>query len=139
MNKHIEDIIKSINRHKKGLRDPQIMHPEREWGIGIFLAVLIFILSATWSLSLYIENRNAAAHMQTEEQPESVVYRESQVEEALARLKERTTTLNSLLPRADEIVEIEEAVVEEVVPTAEVTASSSEEIIEEVTTPLLVE
>ncbi|MBP6924679.1 MAG: hypothetical protein KBC62_04485, partial [Candidatus Pacebacteria bacterium] len=109
MNKHIEDIIKSINRHKKGLRDPQIMHPEREWGIGIFLAVLIFILSATWSLSLYIENRNAAAHMQTEEQPESVVYRESQVEEALARLGERTTVLTSLLPKTNEMVEVPEA------------------------------
>lgn len=131
MNKHIDTIIKSINRHKKGLRDPQIMHPEREWSIGIFMAVFIFISSAAWSLGVYISNRNASANVQTEEQSESVVYRESMVEEALSRLKERTTTLASLLPRTTEVFEEEtiEEPAEETASNSDVSASSTEEIV----------
>lgn len=131
MNKHIDSIIKSINRHKKGLRDPQIMHPEREWLIGIFLALLIFVSATAWSLAVYLTNRNAAAVMPTEEQSESVVYRESMVEEALLRLEKRGTMLASLLPRTTESESVETPL-EETASTTEEIAPVVEETLEEV-------
>lgn len=129
MNKHIDNILKSIDRQKKGLRDPQIMHPERDWPIGIFIAILIFIATGVWSLTLYLENRNASVVTQTEEQSESVVYRESMVEEALGRLEERAAKLASLLPRTAEPV-IEETVEEIATSTEEIAPVVEEEIIE---------
>jgi hypothetical protein len=129
MNKHIDTILKSISRHKRGLRDPQIMHPEREWLIGILIALIIFVLSGTWSLTLYLKNRNATAEGQFEEQSETVVYRESMVNEALGRLRERDETLKSLLGNEETPIEpaIEES--EAKPPTeSQETATSSAEI-----------
>ena len=134
MNKHIDNIVKSIGRHKKGLRDPQIMHPEREWTIGIFLALLIFIASATWSLTLYLENRNAALGAPIEEQSESLVYRESMVAQGLTRLDERAKMLASLLPQTNQ-VQVEE-VIEEVATSTESTIPPTEESTEDEVEPI---
>jgi hypothetical protein len=134
MNKQIENIIKSINRQRRGLRDPQIMHPEREWLIGMVLALSIFVLTATWSMTVYLKNRNASTQIEAEQQSESVVYRETMVAEALARLEKRTAELNTLLEQGGSgVVEVRE---EEVVApsTTESGASSTVAIPEEVGT-----
>lgn len=136
MNKHIDNIVKSISRHKKGLRDPRIMHPEREWTIGILLAALVFVSSATWSLTVYLENRNAAAGMSIEEQSESVVYRETMVKEALSQLDSRAKKLKTLLPDTSRVVE---EIVEEVASSTDEIATSSVEIIETTATSTLAE
>jgi hypothetical protein len=128
MNKNIDNILKSISRHKHGLRDPQIMHPEREWLIGISIAVTIFILSGAWSLTLYLKNRNVSSDIQMGEQSEVVVYRESMVNEALGRLDERKAELDALLGK-EPIVETSPEEPEEITPPAEneSIATSSEE------------
>lgn len=128
MNKNIDNILKSISRHKHGLRDPQIMHPEREWLIGISIAVTIFILSGAWSLTLYLKNRNVSSDIQMGEQSEVVVYRESMVNEALGRLDERKAELDALLGK-EPIVETPPEELEEIAPPAEDEniATSSEE------------
>lgn len=104
MSKQLDNLLKSIQRHKRGLRDPQIMHPERDWLIGIAFALTIFIVSASWSMTVYLKNRNAAATMEFEQESESVVYRESMVNEALARIQARADTLESLLEESEALV-----------------------------------
>jgi hypothetical protein len=103
------------------------MHPERDWSIGVFLALLIFIASATWSLTVYLVNRNISPDTGTGQQDESVVYRESMVEEALTRLEERATTLASLLPRTVQSEPVIEEPVEEPVQNTEEETSIVEE------------
>lgn len=129
MNKNIDNILKSISRHKHGLRDPQIMHPEREWLIGISIAVTIFILSGAWSLTLYLKNRNVSSDIQMGEQSEVVVYRESMVNEALGRLDKRKAALDALLGR-ESVVETPPEEPEEIVAPVEdeSIATSSEEM-----------
>lgn len=128
MNKNIDNILKSISRHKRGLRDPQIMHPERDWLLGIVMAVSIFVLSGGWSLALYLKNRNLTDVESSTPQTDNVVYRESMVAEALGRLEKRNRELNSLLPgeaEAEAKVEVETA------SSTDDIASTTEEVIDE--------
>jgi hypothetical protein len=138
MNKHIDNIVKSIARRRKGLSDPHIMHPEREWTIGILLALIVFVLSATWSLTVYLENRNASADASSEEQSESMVYRETMVKQALTRIDDRAKKLKTLLPETQNTQEEVEEEIEPVATSTEpVVATSTEEVIEEPDGPLI--
>jgi hypothetical protein len=127
MSKQIDNLLKSISRHKRGLRDPQIMHPGRDWLIGIAFALTIFILSAIWSTTVYLKNRNASAQIEFEQQSEAVIYRESMVTEALGRIQDRADTLDALLGQS------RGRVVEEVVNLATTTPETT------TTTPVLLE
>lgn len=89
-------MARKVFRHERGLRDPQIMHPEREWLIGLLVMVLIFTASAGWSAQVYLKNKNVSADQTTVGEGEAV-YREPQVKEALRIADEREDELRELL------------------------------------------
>lgn len=95
--KQFTDIAKKIIRSQKGLRNHQLMHPSREWAIGLCVAALMFLGSAVWSSMMYLEYKteNLSQDNNTQEQP--VVYREALVDSALDLYAEKNSKLNALL------------------------------------------
>lgn len=92
---HLKNILKKIARKPKPLRDPQLMHPQREWMIGLIVATFIFSVVA--SVSIYIYFKNQAVDVQVaNDDAANVVYRESLVKEALAIINKRSETLQNL-------------------------------------------
>jgi hypothetical protein len=89
-------MARKVFRHERGLRDPHIMHPEREWLIGLLVMVLIFVAGAGWSAQIYLKNKNVSADQTTVNDGETV-YREPQVKEALRIAGERENELSELL------------------------------------------
>lgn len=84
-----------ILHRQAGLRDYQIMHPTRDWHIGLAVAVSIFLVGAATSAQLYFSNINTSLEAQVTPE-EVIVYRETVVEAALERLVEREETFRQL-------------------------------------------
>jgi hypothetical protein len=94
--KQMTDMVRKILKHSQGLRDHKIMHPEREWLIGLSFALLIFIASAYGSAFTYWKNKNITASTDMITSEEVTVYRESVVKEALAKFDIRNKEREAL-------------------------------------------
>jgi hypothetical protein len=95
-NRHrIKLLVKKLFKKREVLRDPQLMHPEREWAIGLGIALLLFILAAAISVYTYFKNQSINVEVNGDTATE-VVYRESLVDEVLATISNREQTLQSL-------------------------------------------
>ena len=79
----IRKLAKRVVRHQQGRRTHQIMHPERDWLIGVAIAIFIVVASAVWSGSKYVETREIISVGVTAEAEDAAVYRESNVKTAL--------------------------------------------------------
>lgn len=92
-----KEMAKKVMRKQHGLRDPQIMHPEREWLIGIVGALVIFFFCVFCSIYAYIENKSISFEQAHTQSDEVVVYRESLVKDALGQFAERKEVLDGLV------------------------------------------
>lgn len=137
------ELAKSVLGHKRVLVTPRIMHPNREWGIGLILACSIFFASTVWSIQTYgkyKEDKTLEVEM-NKSGPEQ--YRAALVEEAQSIMKERSLKYNEILSN---IKFIETVVVEvEKVPVIKVSTSSetnlattSVEMVNPTSTPIIV-
>jgi len=107
-------MAKKVFRHQRGLRDPQIMHPEREWSVGLLIAVVFFVGCAAWSSQVYLKNKNVSADQSALSDKGGAVYREPQVKEALQIASKREEELQTLLgvtPTPPVVVEEPEATI----------------------------
>jgi hypothetical protein len=95
-NNPIKKMVSSILRNrKKALFDRNIMHPEREWFLGVFLGLVILCIGIAWSVSTYMQFKNVSlTSLSTEE--ENVVYRQSLVDTALADFEVRKKSYEDL-------------------------------------------
>ncbi len=118
------EMAKKVFQRGRGLRDPHIMHPEREWLGGLLVMILIFVISATWSAQVYLKNKNVSAAPTTTGEGEAV-YREPQVKEALKMASEREAELRNLFGEAPITLPVQEEA------QATSTATTTEEMIEE--------
>lgn len=89
-----KEIVKKLDRQKKGLRDPRIMHPEREWLLGIAVMIFVFLGSAYWSAQTYLKNRNVTSEEIVSD--ENVTYRDAIVRDVLQRFNKRGETYATL-------------------------------------------
>lgn len=92
---YITQLKQKFLKKKPVIRDPQLMHPEREWGVGLVIAVLIFSVCGIWSIYTYLKNRSITA-APTQDNTQQTVYRESVVNEALEIVAKRKRTLDQL-------------------------------------------
>jgi hypothetical protein len=95
--KQIAELAKSILRRQRGLKDPQLMHPSREWVTGLFIALIIFVLCALWSVQSFVRNRNISSEQVGVDVGETTVYRKSMVDAALQEFAKRETKFQALL------------------------------------------
>lgn len=103
------NIIKS---HKK-IKSPELVHPKREWAIGLLVSVLIFAGTAWWSIQTYRSYQNTAVNFNVQEE-EVVVYRKSLVESALEVFSTRAEEYGNLTssPKTEPVFVEEVEVVE---------------------------
>ena len=129
--KDITEIAKKMMRKHQGLRDPQIIHPRRDWIIGVFLSLAAFAGIAWWSGMSYLNYSNISVIESVELADTSVVYKEGQVNAALELFKEQTDNYNQLLQNRVRYVPtiVEEEVVATTTENATSSATTTEEIV----------
>ena len=129
--KDITEIAKKMMRKHQGLRDPQIIHPRRDWIIGVFLSLVAFAGIAWWSGVSYLNYSNISVIESVELADTSVVYKEGQVNAALELFKEQTDNYNQLLQNRVRYVPtiVEEEVVATTTENATSSATTTEEIV----------
>ena len=113
---------RKIMRRQSGLHDYQIMHPTRDWYIGLAIAVSIFLVGAAASAQLYFMNKNIS--LDTNAEAEVVVYRESIVEAALERLRERDAVFSALQTAPGNQPVVPVATTTPAIPTEEVASTT---------------
>jgi hypothetical protein len=95
--KEFKKMAKKILQSDKPVQNPKLMHPAREWGVGILTGLVILAGSAIWSANTYISYRNGASISGSAPDGEVVVYRASLVEAALKTYADRTIKYESLI------------------------------------------
>lgn len=129
-NNLVKKLVKAIKSGKKSpLSDRSIMHPEREWFSSVMLGMILLVVGAYWSFSVYLQFSAVNLEAITTD-GENVVYRDSLVEAALFEINRRAQTYDSLRANAVYIAPL---------PEPEVTEESPLPIEEEVTTPTIIE
>ena len=137
--KELTAFAKNIIRSQKGLQNPQLMHPRREWIIGILVATFIFGASIAWSSVKYFEYKSSDTLTSTEPASPVAVYRQNLVQEALEVLVKKEQQLSVLLGvpleslPEEEMVEVDSETVTEntdstSTSTINTTAASSTEV-----------
>lgn len=95
MNFDIKDIIKTIKRKNQELADPQLIHPERDWQIGVVVALVIIFVAVGWSVFQY--RAYTRLPLDAEAILPVVPYKPAIVEKALAEYKNRIELHNSII------------------------------------------
>lgn len=94
----VKKLARKVWKHHQGMKSVSIMHPTRDWLVGVGIAVMIIILSGAWSVSRYIDNKTIATTLlETDVEAGAVLYRESLVAQALNIFAERQRTVEALL------------------------------------------
>jgi hypothetical protein len=135
MNKNtFAQIAQRIAKPERGFRQSHLIHPAREWSIGLVVATLLFVVSAVWSAHLYMTYRDISVQEADPFAEEVVVYRESLVEGALLKFTERAERhnefINKAVPEMEENEEVTAATTTETVVESEVSTSSDDTILE---------
>ncbi len=104
----LKKVAKKLLRKRPMSESLEIMHPKRDWSIGVLVALLMVLSITVWAGSTYLETRTAASADEIAAEVESVVYRETNVTEALRIRAERRTAVNYFLENAAPIVTEEE-------------------------------
>jgi len=88
-NQHIQDIAKKLFHQKQGFQRVKLMHPRRDWLIGVLVGVLIICVMTGWSVYTYFEQREAISLETTVVEAEMPAYKADVVEDALTIFAER--------------------------------------------------
>lgn len=88
-------IAKRIVGFQKGLKNHKIIHPTRDWFIGLFMALMIFFVSAAWSATTHQKYQNTTISTGITSEEDVVVYREALVKAALEELSKRQKRLST--------------------------------------------
>ena len=120
----IKKLAKKIFHQGRGRRSVHIMHPERDWMMGVFAAIVLILGTTVWSGINYLQVRDLIRNGVLVETEATVVYRGTVVDEALSIRDERDAVVQSFvaLPSVEEVVESE---------VATSSATSTEDVLEE--------
>jgi hypothetical protein len=111
--KEFKKMAKKILKSDRGVQNPKLMHPAREWGIGVLSGLLVLAASAAWSANTYVSYRNNANINNSSVDSEVIIYRALQVETALKTFSDRNERYGSFvggnnnLPGEEPVLEVE--------------------------------
>lgn len=102
--KLIKKMVEHIfHPHKKEFVDNNLMHPEREWSIGLLIGMVLVLMGGWWSVYSYMQYNEVSIENVDSVAPDSFVYRASVVEEVLKNFSERKKNYDSLLPKSEDL------------------------------------
>ena len=110
--KQIAEMAQKILKQSRGLRDHKMMHPEREWLIGVGIALGIFTVAAYGSIYTYWKDKHMTSSIEAAASEDSVTYRASIVKEALERFEKRNKEREELMSSFSGEQEAAETVIE---------------------------
>ena len=125
-NQHIRALARKLFHQEKGIRRVKLMHPDRDWLLGVLAGVMIILTMIGWSAYTYLEQRSAIELDETNMEAEIPVYKGETIEDALELFANRKEAFTQLNQTSTPVVETP------VGPVADVGATSStDEIVEE--------
>jgi hypothetical protein len=126
------EFVKKLKRHLSApgqVHDKKLIHPVREWYVGLAVGGILLMGTIAWSIAIYFENKNLSMDQMLPESEGSIVYREEMVREALLVIDKKAATLANIETSETATVFGEVVVPEpesELMPISSTTASSSE-------------
>lgn len=121
-NHNIHALAKKLFHHNQGVQRPKLMHPERDWLIGVLVGLMIIVAMISWSAYTYIEKRSAIGLDDTGVEPQVPVYKSDTVEDALEIFTQRGELFKQLNQSTIPAVESLDVVV------ATTTSSTTDEV-----------
>ncbi len=108
----ISKIAKKILKRQKGVRDHQIIHPQREWTLGLLGGLILLIAGGAWSVVTYQEVTERDVENTQTEEIKQTIYRDDIVNTALRDLEERHQRYLNMIEeyQVDEPVYFEEEI-----------------------------
>jgi hypothetical protein len=82
-NYEIQAVAKKLFHHNRGIKRTKLMHPNRDWLIGVLVGILIIVVMIGWSAYTYLEKRDAIGLTDTSVEPVVPVYKADTVQDAL--------------------------------------------------------
>lgn len=95
MNIDIKKITKTIIRKNRGLRDPQLIYPARDWAVGMMGTLVIISLAVAFSIWQYRSYTNLA--LDEKAVLDMISYRTVQVEQALIKYRDLASIHNEII------------------------------------------
>ena len=127
--KDILKMVKSVSKRAAGKPDKRLIHPRREWFIGISLFLLIVIVGAVYSAHVYT-SLDRLEDSVSESDTSVIRYQAGNVQTALDRYQatqQKFETMRAALP--DVPPPVSEVVVDEEVVQQEIEDSAEEAVI----------
>ncbi len=95
-NNAVKKMVNSILHNRQNtLSDRDIMHPEREWFLGISAGVIILASAIFWSVNTYLQFNNISV-VDSGEKEKNALYKAQLVETALTDFTDRKKMYNNL-------------------------------------------
>ncbi len=117
MNIDIQKITKTIMRKNRGLQDPQLIHSDRDWALGMMGTLTIVCIAVAFSVWQYYSYTNLS--LDEEVILDMIPYKTVQVEKALSQYRDLSAT-------HDEIISDTSGIVVEEVPKEDEETSQAE-------------
>lgn len=120
-----KNIVKNIanhifHPHKKEFIDNNLMHPEREWSIGLMFGMVLVLAGGLWSVNSYLLYNEVSIENADSSTPDLFVYRASVVGEVLNNFSERKKIYDSLLPKSEDLNQVLVATTTQSTSTSEI-------------------
>jgi hypothetical protein len=97
--KDILIMVRHIVRRDRGVRDPQIMHPTREWFFGLLISIFVVAIGTWFCWYVYVSYTDKLVKV-TESVEASVPYQAATVSEAISIFNARKQKFNEILDQA---------------------------------------
>jgi len=102
----ITKLARRIIRRQKGLHDHQMIHPKREWLVGLFFGLVLLVSGGAWSIITYDEVKNLNIESVNITEIEQTIYRGDMVEAALKEFRDRKESYQLFLDETDVVIEV---------------------------------
>jgi hypothetical protein len=124
-NYEIQAVAKKLFHHNRGIKRTKLMHPNRDWLIGVLVGILIIVVMIGWSAYTYLEKRDAIGLTDTSVEPVVPVYKADTVQDALDLYQNREEVFAQLNQSNVSIAE------PEVDTVSTTTSSTTDQVVEE--------
>jgi len=95
-NPRINELAKKQFHHQPRVQRIKLMHPNRDWLIGLLLGVALMVGMGSWSAYIYFDQREAISLSNTDIVADAPLYRADLVDQALAEFTKRAEVFNEL-------------------------------------------